>query len=226
MPPSPRTIPLRVDIVSDVVCPWCIIGYKQLQKALDAMPSHFDVQFHWHPFELNPQMPAEGQELREHLAEKYGASAAAQSHGTRARLVELGESLGFTFDYFDGMRIVNTFVAHQLLHWAGEQGHQTALKMGLFDAFFSKREDVSDSAILLQVVAQVGLDAQEAAAVIDDQRFAAAVREQQQYWREQEVYSVPTFYLQQQFVIPGAQEAATFERILQKIYANDESIAV
>lgn len=226
MPPPPGTLPLRVDIVSDVVCPWCIIGYKQLQKVLDSLPDHFAVQLHWHPFELNPQMPAEGQDLREHLAEKYGPAAASQSQGTRARLLELGASLGFSFDYFDGMRIVNTFVAHQLLHWAAQQGRQTDLKLALFESFFSLREDVSDTTILLQAVVRVGLDAQEAAAVIADQRFAAIIRQQQQHWREQEVYSVPTFYLQRQYVITGAQEAATFERILQKIYAKGNSIAV
>ena len=126
--------PLRVDIVSDVVCPWCIIGYKQLMLALSSMPGEFDVAIHWHPFELNPQMPEGGQNLREHLAQKYNRSA-EQSQIARTRLSAVGESLGFTFDYFDGMRMVNTFRAHQLLHWASEQGRQTELKLALFELF-------------------------------------------------------------------------------------------
>ncbi len=209
-------LPLQVDIVSDVVCPWCIIGYKQLLKALASMPEPFDVTVRWHPFELNPQMPAAGQDLREHLAQKYGTTS-AQSQGARARLSALGESLGFTFDYFDGMRMVNTFQAHQLLHWAAEQGKQTPLKLALFEAFFSQREDVSDAALLAEVAGRAGLDCAEANAVLSDERYARAVREEQQYWLEQDVHAVPAFYFQQRYMVPGAQEPEAFVRLLQKI---------
>jgi predicted DsbA family dithiol-disulfide isomerase len=209
---------LQVDIVSDVVCPWCIIGYKQLMKALAALPGQFDVTIRWHPFELNPGMPVEGQDLREHVAQKYGTTP-EQSQGARARLSALGESLGFNFDYFDGMRMVNTFRAHQLLHWAAEEGKQTALKLALCDAFFSQREDVSDPELLADVAGKVGLDRAQASAVLSDERFAQAVREEQQYWLDQEVHAVPTFYFQQQYRVPGAQEAVAFVRLLEKIHA-------
>ena len=169
---SSAPLPLQVDIVSDVVCPWCIIGYKQLMKALAALPGQFDVTLRWHPFELNPRMPGEGQDLREHLAQKYGTSP-AQSQGARARLAALGESLGFTFDYFEGMRMVNTFRAHQLLHWAGEQGRQTELKLALFEAFFSRREDVNDPEVLAAVAGRAGLDSAQAGAVLSDARYAS-----------------------------------------------------
>lgn len=213
---QPLAFPLRVDIVSDVVCPWCIIGYKQLQKALSALPGQFDVTLHWHPFELNPRMPEEGQDLREHIAQKYG-STPAQSQAARARLSALGESLGFTFDYFDGMRMVNTFRAHQLLRWAEEFGLQTELKLALFDAFFSRRENVNDRTLLAIVAGRVGLDSAEAAAVLADARYANAVRDEEQHWLEQDVHAVPTFYFQQQFMVPGAQDAETFVRLLQRI---------
>ena len=214
----PTALPLQVDIVSDVVCPWCIIGYKQLMKALAALPGQFDVTLRWHPFELNPGMPMAGQDLREHLAQKYGTTP-EQSQGARARLSELGESLGFTFDYFDGMRMVNTFRAHQLLHWAAGLGRQTALKLALFEAFFSRREDVNDAGILADAAARAGLDAVEASAVLADARYAQVVREEQQYWLEREVHAVPTFYFQRQYMVPGAQEAEAFVRLLQKIRA-------
>ncbi|MBK6508792.1 MAG: DsbA family oxidoreductase [Haliea sp.] len=215
---TPPALPLQVDIVSDVVCPWCIIGYKQLMKALAALPGQFDVTLRWHPFELNPGMPMAGQDLREHLAQKYGTTP-EQSQGARARLSALGESLGFTFDYFDGMRMVNTFRAHQLLHWAAGMGRQTALKLALFEAFFSRREDVNDAGILADAAARAGLDAVEASAVLADARYAQVVREEQQYWLEHEVHAVPTFYFQQQYMVPGAQEADAFVRLLQKIRA-------
>jgi len=213
---------LEVDIVSDVVCPWCIIGYKQLMQALAALPGQFDVTLRWHPFELNPRMPEDGQDLREHLAQKYGTSA-AQSQGARARLSALGDSLGFTFDYFEGMRMVNTFRAHQLLHWAGEQGRQTELKLALFDAFFSRREDVSDPELLAVVAQRAGLESAQAGAVLNDARYANAVRQEQQEWLDREVHAVPTFYFLKQYVVPGAQEAEAFVRLLQKIQRSNSN---
>jgi predicted DsbA family dithiol-disulfide isomerase len=216
--------PLQVDIVSDVVCPWCIIGYKQLMKALAGLPGYFDVAITWHPFELNPDMPQEGQDLREHVRQKYGSSP-GQSQAARTRLSRLGESLGFRFDYFDGMRMVNTFRAHQLLHWAAQQGKQTELKLALFEAFFSRREDVNDTVVLAGVAASVGLDGVEAQNVLADGRNANPVRQEQKFWLEKEVHAVPTFYFQQQYIVPGAQEAEAFTRLLQKIYARGEDHA-
>jgi len=219
MTDSTDVFPLRIDIVSDVVCPWCIIGYRQLQQALERLPGQFDATVHWHPFELNPQMPEEGQDLREHLAMKYGASA-EQSRGTRARLVELGESLGFHFDYSDGMRMVNTFRAHQLLHWAQEQGQQTELKLALFESFFTRREDVNDTDVLAEVAGRAGLSSEEAGAVLADGRYAHAVREEQQLWLDREVHAVPAFVFNEQVMVPGAQEAETFVRVLEKLRAS------
>ncbi len=214
-------VPLRVDIVSDVVCPWCIIGYRQLQKALDSLPGRFDVSLHWHPFELNPDMPEEGQDLREHLAWKYGTTP-EQSRAARARLTALGESLGFTFDYFDGMRMVNTFRAHQLLHWAAGEGRQTELKLALFEAFFSRREDVSDARVLASVAERAGLSPAAAGEVLADGRYAEPVRAEQQAWLEREVHAVPLFVFNEQFMVPGAQEAETFTRLLNRIPASQE----
>ena len=168
-------LPLKVDVVSDVVCPWCIIGYKQLQRALAEMPGQFAVSLNWQPFELNPSMPEEGQDLREHIAEKYGSSP-QQSGAARERLTALGQSLGFNFDYFDGMRMVNTFRAHQLLHWAREQGLQTELKLALFDAFFSRREDVNDVETLVQIADRVGLSGAAALEVLESGLYAGVVR--------------------------------------------------
>lgn len=211
-----HALPLQIDIVSDVVCPWCIIGYKQLQRALGSLPGQFDVTLRWHPFELNPEMPAGGEDLREHLARKYGASA-EQGRGVRSHLTALGNALGFTFDYFDGMRMVNTFKAHQLLHWAAGEGRQTALKLALFEAFFSRREDVSDSGLLAAAARRVGLSQEEAAAVLADGRFASAVRAEEQAWLGREVYAVPHFLFNERYAVPGAQEADTFARFLTRI---------
>lgn len=213
---SNESTPLRVDIVSDVVCPWCIIGYKQLQKALDMTPRHFDVELNWHPFELNPAMPPEGQNLREHLAQKYGTTP-EDSRAARKRLTEIGASLGFSFDYFDDMRMVNTFQAHQLLHWSIEQGKQTELKLALFESFFGRREDVSDIDTLVSVAMRTGLAEDEAREVLQSGRYAQAVRQEQQTWRDREVHAVPTFLFNGKYSIPGAQDAETFVRVLDRV---------
>ncbi len=207
---------LRVDIVSDVVCPWCIIGYRQLLKAIELSTLNIELALHWHPFELNPQMPEQGQNLREHLAGKYGTTP-EQSRDARARLTELGDSLGFRFDYFDEMRMVNTFRAHQLLHWAGTLGQQTELKLALFNGFFSERKDVSRVEVLVSTAADIGLDPEMARAVLDDGRYASAVRAEQKLWLSRNVHAVPTFIFNERFLVPGAQDAETLVKVLAKV---------
>jgi predicted DsbA family dithiol-disulfide isomerase len=214
MNPVPQ--PLRIDIVSDVVCPWCIIGYKQLQRALTQLEGVFEIQLSWQPFELNPDMPPEGQDLREHIAQKYGASQ-EQSKGLRARMTELGNSLGFKFDYFDGMRMYNTFQAHQLLHWGEEQGLQTKLKLAFFEAFFSRRENVSDPELLVVIAARAGLDSEQAREVLESARYAQPVRTEQARWLDKDVHAVPAFFFNDGFPVSGAQEADTFVRVLNRI---------
>ena len=200
------------------MCPWCVIGYKQFEKALAALPGRFDVTVHWRPFELNPQMPAEGQDLREHIAQKYG-STAEQSQQARARLTSIGDSLGFHFDYFDGMRVVNTFRAHQLIHWAASQGKQTELKLALFSAFFSQRQDVSDDEVLLSVAESVGLPRAEAQDVLTTGSLAQDVREDQRWWLDREIHAVPAFIFNDKYSVLGAQEADTFVKVLNKLEA-------
>jgi predicted DsbA family dithiol-disulfide isomerase len=216
MTESTTATPLRIDIVSDVVCPWCVIGYKQLQRALDTLDGVFDVDLHWQPFELNPRLPVEGQDLREHLTEKYGTST-QQSAAARTRLTELGEALDFRFDYFEGMRIYNTFLAHQLLHWAAQYGKQTELKLALFEAFFSHRQSVGDIASLVNIAGSAGLDAHLAREILLSGKYVEPVRQEQARWMDRDVHAVPMFYFNDGFGVPGAQEPETFVRVLNKL---------
>lgn len=205
---------LQIDIVSDVVCPWCIIGYRQLAKALEAAGTAYEI--HWHPFELNPAMPAEGQNLREHVAEKYGTSE-EQSEESRVRMTEIGANLGFEFRFANDMRMHNTFNLHQLLHWADQQGRMHELKQALFAAHFTNRRNLSDNAVLADVAAQVDLDRAEALAVLEDQRFAADVRNAEAYWQSQGIRGVPAMIFNRRHLVTGAQGVENYTLILEQL---------
>jgi len=205
---------IRVDIASDVVCPWCIIGYKQLERALDE--TGLRAEIHWHPFELNPQMPDEGEDLQQHLAAKYG-STPEDSRKARARLTAMGAELGFTFDYANDMIMPNTFRAHQLLHWAGTQGREHDLKMALFAAFFTNRENVNDPESLADIAAGIGLDRDEALAVLQDARFADEVRGAEQFWTSKGIQGVPAMIFNQKYLVTGAQGTENFVSILRQV---------
>lgn len=211
--------PLRIDIVSDVMCPWCVIGYSGLDKALTALAEKLEAEIHWQPFELNPEMGPEGQNLREHLHEKYG-STDEESKANRERITQMGAQLGFTFNFKDESRIVNTFNAHQLLHWAGATGapgKQSELKLALFKAHFTDGRDVSKVDELVAVAAAVGLNADEARAVLADQRYAAVVRASQQQWQEAGIHSVPAVILNEQYLLSGGQPPENYIQAFTQI---------
>lgn len=210
---NPQT-PLRIDIVSDVVCPWCVIGYRQLAQALEQTNTAYEI--HWHPFELNPDMPAEGQNLREHIMEKYGSSK-QESDASRARMNEAGSEVGFEFNFTDDTRMHNTFNLHQLLHWADQQGRMHELKQALFAAHFTNNRNISDNTVLADIAAEIGLNRSEALAVLADQRFANEVRTAQQQWRKQGIQSVPSVIFNQKHLVSGAQGVENFKSILQQL---------
>jgi predicted DsbA family dithiol-disulfide isomerase len=212
--------PIRIDIVSDVVCPWCIIGFKQLERALSMTKT--DAEIHWHPFELNPQMPDEGENLREHLADKYGTTLEG-SIEARARLTDLGKELGFTFSYYDEMRTNNTFRAHQLLHWAGEKGRQNELQLALFESYFSRHENINDPEALGEALERAGLSKEEGTAVLSEERFAEPVRQHEQLVKQQNIQGVPAMVFQQRYIVSGAQGVTNYVNLLQRL--SDEGAA-
>jgi predicted DsbA family dithiol-disulfide isomerase len=217
--------PLRIDIVSDVVCPWCIIGYKQVEKALTMLDGPVEAETWWHPFELNTNMLPEGEDVAEHIMQKYG-STPEQSKANRQRLAEIGSSLGFQFGHNDGRRIYNTFKAHKLLHIAGhERGwrQQTELKLALFVAYFQDNRDISDDAVLLEVAQSVDLDRDACATWLADEVLAQTVRAEQAHWLDQNITGVPAIVFDQRFMVPGAQSAETFADVINKVLATREA---
>lgn len=212
---------LRIDIVSDVACPWCIIGYRQVQKALDAIGGEVETETYWHPFELNPDMPPEGENSGDHIARKYGTTK-EQSQKNRERMAGIGEALGFEFNFGPESRVRNTFKAHLLLGWVGEKmgpAKQTELKMALFKAYFQENADVNDDDMLLDIAESVGLDREEAKAKLTDTDHIVRVRAEQNAWRARDINGVPAIIFDGKFMVPGAQDAETFERVIRKVIA-------
>jgi len=209
---------LKIDIVSDVVCPWCTIGYKRLEKAISELGIENQIDIEWQPFELNPNMPAEGQNVIEHITEKYGATL-EQQKASQQHMKAAGDELGFKFDYFDDMRMVNTFDAHILLEYAKDFNKQTELKMQLTKAFFSDRKDVSKKEILKEALLEVGLNAEDALAKLDNEEARLDIRNKQNYWKSLGVNSVPTIVFNRKSAVTGAQPVDTFKQVLSELIA-------
>jgi len=205
--------PVQIDIVSDIMCPWCIVGFRQLEQALGATGTGAFIR--WHPFELNPDMPPQGQNLREHITAKYGVTP-EQSQQNRMHLQALGKSLGIDFRFDDQSRIVNTFAAHELLDWAQDAGLQHPLKLALFDAYFTQGQDVSEEAVLLDVAVSVGLDPASARDVLRSRSNAVQTRALQQVWSERGITGVPSMVFDGKYLLTGAQGMQTYMQMLQK----------
>jgi predicted DsbA family dithiol-disulfide isomerase len=217
------TAPLKIDFVSDVSCPWCVIGLGALEKALHNTSDEVTAQIHFQPFELNPDMPAAGQDIIEHIAQKYGSTQEQierNQEGIRAR----GAELGFTFDMGKRARIYNTFDAHRLLHWAETEGRQHALKRALFAAYFTEGRNPSDHEVLIEVAKQVGLDPARAREILASDLYANEVRERAQFYREHGIQAVPSVIVNDKYLIQGGQPVAVFEQALRKIASEATAI--
>lgn len=209
---------VRIDFVSDVSCPWCVIGLKALETALDRLDGTVAADMHFQPFELNPQMGAEGQNIVEHIGQKYG-STPEQSAKSRAMIKERAADLGFDMCMNEESRIYNTFDAHRLLHWAEAEGKQAALKHALFSAYFTDGAKMSDHETLVKVAASVGLDEGKARQILADGTYTDEVRAQQDFYRQQGINAVPAIVINEKYLISGGQPVDVFERALREIAA-------
>jgi predicted DsbA family dithiol-disulfide isomerase len=207
---------LKIDFVSDVSCPWCAIGLKSLETALANLKGDVAVDLHFQPFELNPKMGADGQDIVEHIAEKYG-STPADIERNRENITARGAAVGFQFNMQKRGRIYNTFDAHRLLHWAELEGKQEALKNALFTAYFTEGRNPSDHAVLIDVAQQVGLDAKRAAEIMNSDEFAADVRAREKFYTDRGIQAVPSVIINDQHLIQGGQPAEVFERALRQL---------
>lgn len=214
---------LSVDIVSDIMCPWCIIGWLKFQRVIAHFTGRLDFRVQWHPFELNPDMPPEGEDAAAHIMRKYGISA-EQSRTNSGHLAQVAGELGFVFNRGPDFRMRNSFDAHRLLAWAGAleepdqqatTGVQTALKLALFNAHFTDNRDVSDHQVLAELAASVGLDRARAAAILVSDDYADMVRAEEAYWIDRNITGVPAFVLDGRMLVPGAQDPEVFIRVIE-----------
>ncbi len=214
------TTSLKVDFVSDISCPWCAIGLAALEQALGNLQGALAVQLHIQPFELNPQMPAGGQDITEHLTQKYGSSAEQQAQ-IRDTIRQRGAEVGFVFNPSGRGRIYNTFAAHRLLHWAGlvSPERQLALKKALLVACHSNSQAMENPEVLLAGAAQAGLDMARASQILASDEFTAEVREAQALYSSLGIHSVPAVIINDRHLISGGQPAAVFEQALRQIAA-------
>ena len=211
---------LRIHIVSDVVCPWCVVGYRQLHKALQNFHD-VDTLIQWHPFELNPQMPEGGMNLNQHLAEKYGATI-EDSVRIRQQLISIGQELGFSFHYSNEMKIYNTLKAHQLLHYAREFDQEHALKLRLFSDYFSEGKSIDNDDVLLQSASSCSLSVEDCKQVLETQKFALEVRQEIASIQNQGIHAVPAFIFEQKHLVVGAQGVEVFKQTIDKILNTKE----
>ncbi|QBX43167.1 DsbA family oxidoreductase [Pseudomonas fluorescens] len=207
---------LKIDFVSDVSCPWCVVGLNGLLQALEILRDEVQAEIHFQPFELNPKMGPDGQNITEHISEKYG-STPEQSQKNREAIRARGAEVGFAFRTDGNSRIYNTFDAHRLLHWAGLEGGQLPLKQALFKAYFTDGGNPSDHAQLAQIAESVGLDRQRAQAILASDEFADDVRAEEQLWLQRGVSSVPTVVFNGQYAVTGGQPVDTFVGAIRQI---------
>ncbi|WP_337841600.1 DsbA family oxidoreductase [Rheinheimera sp.] len=209
---------LHIDLVSDIACPWCAIGYARLLEALQQLQGKVQVTLTWRAFELNPDPALQPEPILPALARKYGRSE-AEMEQSQLQLMDIAKGLGLNFSGMQRRYTTNTFNAHRLVKWAAAFDKQSALKLALFDAYFGQAEDVNNPAVLLNAVQVAGLNPAQAQQVLDSDAYADDVRAEEAKYQEAGIQSVPAFIINQQYLISGAREPEVLAQALEQIAA-------
>ena len=213
---------IRIDFVSDIACPWCAVGLASLEQAIDSVKDQASVEIHFQPFELNPHMGSEGEDIVEHLTHKYRISP-EQVAVNQERIAQRGAEVGFHFNQAGRKRIYNTFDAHRLLHWAdvdyGSEA-QHKLKRAMLEAYFTQGENPSNHEVLLDTVERAGLDRARAADILSNDEFRNEVRQSQQLYLSRGIQSVPAVIINERYLVEGGQPSEVFERALRQAAAD------
>ena len=207
---------MKINIVSDIVCPWCIIGYKRLMNAITELGVKDRIELNWIPYELNPDMPTEGQNLQEHLSEKYGSTSLEQKK-MKEEMTAMALTLGFQFNFYDGMRMFNTREAHILLDFAKEFDKQTDLNLRFMTAFYNEKKNIANQTILLDELEAVGLDRLKALERLKSEEAKYSIVQEEKHWQQMGVKSTPTFIFEDMSAIPGAQPEEVFKNAISNL---------
>ena len=212
---------IHIDIVSDIACPWCAIGYARLEQAMKQLAPAYEFGVQWHAFELNPDHSGGGEPILPALARKYGRSE-EEMRATQNQMMSIAKDLGVNFEKLQERLTTNTFDAHRLVKWAGEQGLQTEMKLALFEAYFGRAEDVSDPSVLLSCVENLGLDRARAEQILKSDEYADVVRADEATYQQAGVSAVPAFIVNGKYLISGAQEPDTLVQAFEEIGGKPE----
>ena len=206
---------IKIDIISDVVCPWCIIGYKRLEKAISELGVEDKIEIKWQPFELNPDISLQGENIIEHMSIKYSMPK-EQVKSYQEERKQNGAELGFDYNYYDEMKIVNTRDAHILIDYAKEFGKQNELQMRLFHAHFSEKKIISSRDVLEKEVSAVGLDSTEAMKILDGTKRDDIIKKEE-YWKTKGISAVPTMIFNNTSIMNGAYPIETYKQVIQEL---------
>lgn len=211
---------VKLDILSDPICPWCYIGKAHLDRALEANPEHpFEIE--WHPFQLNPDMPEAGMDRREYLETKFGGKEQAVS--VYARIEEAAKTAGLELDFAGIARTPNTMDAHRLIHWAGLEGRQTPVVSALFRAYFQEGRDIGDHAVLLDIAEAAGLDRAMTERLLSSEADREDIAKRDAHARARGVTGVPTFVVASAHVVPGAQPPELWAQVIRELSVPPEA---
>jgi predicted DsbA family dithiol-disulfide isomerase len=214
---------LKIDIVSDVVCPWCVIGFKNLQTAIKQMGNEIDFEINWKPYELHPEIPKNGYDKKLYMQQKFGdASGRASPYN---QIKEIGKSLGFEFNFSKTERIPNTFSAHRLLWKSKEFNLQTELSEALFEAYFSDGKDIGSDEVLAGIAQEVGMDKLEVLKFLSSKEGGQETADEEMEFIEKSIGAVPTYFINEKYIIQGGQEPETFVSFLNKILSKEKQNA-
>ncbi len=211
---------LKIDIVSDIVCPWCVIGFKNLKKAMHELQTELNFEISWKPYELHPEIPQEGYDKKLYMQQKFGSSSGRSPYN---EITKIGESVGFEFNFSKTERIPNTFMAHRLLWKAEQYNLQTELSEALFRAYFSEGLNIGSKEILAEVSESVGMDKEEVINFLDSKEGGQEIADLEMNFIEKSIGAVPTYFINDKYIIQGGQEPETFVSFLRKIIEKEHA---
>ena len=211
---------LKIDIVSDIVCPWCVIGFKNLKKAMHELQTELNFEISWKPYELHPEIPQEGYDKKLYMQQKFGSSSGRSPYN---EITKIGESVGFEFNFSKTERIPNTFMAHRLLWKAEQYNLQTELSEALFRAYFSEGLNIGSKEILAEVSESVGLEKEEIISFLDSNEGGQEIADLEMNFIEKSIGAVPTYFINDKYIIQGGQEPETFVSFLKKIIQKENA---